>query len=81
MYIVYCFVFIRNAGCPITLNPIDGADYFAGDPDDKYFDSTSYMEYPPIGDHTAIRSAPVYIDPNYSCSLFESTWRTDPGAP
>mmetsp|Transcript_24566 Transcript_24566/g.36176 ORF Transcript_24566/g.36176 Transcript_24566/m.36176 type:complete len:557 (+) Transcript_24566:108-1778(+) len=68
-------------GCPITLNPIDGADYFAGDPDDKYFDSTSYMEYPPIGDHTAIRSAPVYIDPNYSCSLFESTWRTDPGAP
>jgi hypothetical protein len=51
----------------VSVNAIRGADYFQEDSDSMYyFDATSYVEYP----DTAIKSGPVFVDPNYS--LFNS---------
>ena len=51
------------------MTPLNGYDYFQEDSDSpEYFDSSSYMEYPEIGTLSAIRSAPVFLDPYYSRS-------------
>lgn len=60
-------VCVMDAGCKVSVNPIIGSEYFQEDGDSMYyFDSASFVEYPEVGPLSAIKSAPVFLDPNYA---------------